>query len=148
MGHRHCRVLESTVPRAKGGSASSDYFTLEHQPAHHRLRVASRSDRRPMMVLYEQAQQILQLRVDAFGMEQDKAMQAAASFLTGIAEEYASGKLDKMELKARRYELMKECMVKQEDTKYTKNSHQAHQETGPEHRRTGEHRLLTKKPVT
>ena len=98
---------QSQVARKGAKSESTDFFVLQHETTHHRLRVASKTDRVLLMVLYEQAQQVLQVRVDAFGQDIEKAKHAAAIFVKNIAEDYASGKLKKTELKARRDDLIK-----------------------------------------
>ena len=72
------------------------------------LKISYRSDRKPILILQEDGKQVLQVLLDNFKGHDDTpndpdSMQARAlGFLSGIAQEYADGKLSKDMLKNER----------------------------------------------
>ena len=69
----------------------------EHPLFHHKLSVRRRKDRHPLLVLFEQKKQIMQIVLAKFQNESD-----AKSILTKIADKYQNNDIKKEELKAQR----------------------------------------------
>ena len=100
-------LKQTTAPRERAKNAANDFYIMEHAESHNRLRVALKLDRTPLMVLWEQGQQILQVKVSFFDRgDDDKANTEAAAFIKNIADEYCAGKLAKTELRAQRDKLL------------------------------------------
>ena len=77
------------------------YYEGEHKDTHHALVVKPRADRQPLMALYEQRAQILQVNVKDFESEA-----AAGTFLAQIGKAYAAGDIMKETLTSYRNELL------------------------------------------
>ena len=79
-----------------------------HCTTNHKVRVAQRTDRSLLMVIYEQARQICQVRVDAFDKNMSEQVQRlpadhpvivmAGEFMTTIAKDFCEDKIKKEDL--------------------------------------------------
>ena len=85
-------------------------FEGEHVITKNRVSVAQRTDRHLLLSLYDQAAQVLMVRVDLFGavdghkiVEQDHpALVAAAAFFVPLAKHYANNGVSRADLKGYR----------------------------------------------
>ena len=88
-----------------------------HAKTKHTLEIKQRIDRQLLLSLYEQTRQILQVRMDRFGLvpgepqkqlqPDDPTLKIAVSFMTKLAEKYRDDELDVKELKTMRDEELK-----------------------------------------
>jgi hypothetical protein len=84
-----------------------DAWAGEHSISKNKLCVRARTDRELLMSMYEQKLQILQVKVSTFqvaGADEKMAIENAGKFMAHLAEDYASDKLRKENLKAARDE--------------------------------------------
>jgi hypothetical protein len=89
--------------RTSRGSRSTAPFEGTHKTTQHKIKVAKRSDRKPLVSMYEQQKQILQVAISWFEGENDEAReQAAIVFMVDLATQYCQALLTKEELKTKR----------------------------------------------
>ena len=106
---------------AHGHKRAETYWSGETKGSHHKLVLRQRPDRHLLLSLYEQAQQVLQVRVDAFGElpspqpsvvpASTPALQAAIKLMIPIAEKYSAGGIDKNDLKEFKNEELKKVGI-------------------------------------
>ena len=118
-GTRH--LINATVGQLSamsrdGSRVEGALYQTEHCVTKHALTVRQRADRTLLVSLYEQKQQILQVKAEFFGdtngaknmlPPSHPAIVAAATFMTSIANAYAADKIKKHELKADRDQRLK-----------------------------------------
>ena len=118
-GHSH-EVPGLSIGRLKEilgrGHSTGDLWCETHCESKHKLTVKQRVDRCLLLSLYEQQQQILQLRLNLFGKVEDEAkqlpkehptLQKALSLLIPLATKYAKNEIKKQDLKTLRDSEMK-----------------------------------------
>ena len=89
--------------RTTRGSRSAAPFEGTHKTTQHKIKVAKRSDRQPLVSIYEQQKQILQVAISWFEGETDEAREEAAIvFMVDLATQYCQALVTKEELKTKR----------------------------------------------
>jgi hypothetical protein len=78
----------------KPEAAVEVHFESEHNDTHHKVTVKDRTDRQPLISMYEQQRQVLQVSVNSF-----ESHWHAAACMVGIARQYCNGEVDKATLK-------------------------------------------------
>jgi hypothetical protein len=88
-------------------STSAVLWDGEMQDTHHKVQLVQKVVRNLLCILMEQSHQVLQVRVDAFGIvanqasalpREDPVLQKAVEFMKVIAEKFCQGKLHKKQL--------------------------------------------------
>ena len=104
--------LKGLQRKSGGGNQSAvgmeNVWEGTHCTTNHKVRVAQRTDRSLLMVIYEQARQICQVRVDAFDKNMSEQVQRlpadhpvivmAGEFMTTIAKDFCEDKIKKEDL--------------------------------------------------
>ena len=94
-GHKYLVAGVTFASLSKKPEAAVEvHFESEHKDTHHRVTVKDRTDRQPLISMYEQQRQVLQVSVNSFGSHRQ-----AAAFMVGIAKQYCNGEVDKAMLK-------------------------------------------------
>ena len=94
-GHKYLVAGVTFASLSKKPEAAVEvHFESEHKDTHHRVTVKDRTDRQPLISMYEQQRQVLQLSVNSF-----ESPRQAAAFMVGIAKQYCNGEVDKAMLK-------------------------------------------------
>jgi len=85
---------------AHSSSASSDRLAWsgEHATTHHKISVAPRSDRKPMVSMWEQGSQVCQIHLDAFPGDVGSQRREAFQLMRELAMSYACGRIEKSDL--------------------------------------------------
>ena len=104
LRHRGLRLCEyEEYRRTTRGSRSAAPFEGTHETTQHKVKVAKRSDRQPLVSIYEQQKQNLQVAISWFEGETDEAREAAAIvFMVDLATQYCQALVTKEELKTKR----------------------------------------------
>lgn len=85
---------------SRPSSASSDRLAWsgEHATTHHKISVALRSDRKPMVSMFEQGSQVCQIHLDAFPGDLGSQKREAFQLMQEIAMSYVCDRIKKCDL--------------------------------------------------
>jgi hypothetical protein len=93
---------EMTDSVRRGNTEALEFFSGEHCSSHHKIVVKARTDRQPLMSMFEQGRQILQVAVARFDGKPEDATTLAGKFMANIATLYSQDKLQPADLKGHR----------------------------------------------
>ena len=117
-----CHELEAVL-KIKTSTGSCDLWVGEHCQSHNKLRVCKRADRVPLVVLYEQKRQVLQMREDSGGKGNTDDVVLA---MIKIAKLYSEDAITKTELHEKKNKFIEETKKKNmKDPKVEKKKSEA-----------------------
>ena len=129
-GHKYLVAGVTFASLSKKPEATVEvHIESEHKDTHHGITVKDRTDRQPLISMYEQQRQVLQVSVNSF-----ESHRQAAACMVGIAKQYCNGEVDKATLKELRDRTIpKKAGVSKVKTRHTAKRPACNMENATQH---------------